>query len=141
MNISDSEIQTKLAEWQQELRQLTGNNRMVITAYQEPAGLRKMEDIIQIICEETGVSISAIRGKTRIRTVVLARHLISYYGKICTDLSLQQIGHAIGGKDHTTVIHANRSIKDLIETEDIAVCGAIAKISMRLELIDDNVQA
>jgi chromosomal replication initiator protein len=138
MNISDSEIQTKLAEWQTELRQLTGNDQLVITAYQEPAARRNMEDIIQVVCEETGVNIVAIRGKTRMRNVVLARHLIFYYAKRCTGLSLQQIGFTLGGKDHTTVIHANRSIKDLIETEDIAVCGAIAKINMRLELISDN---
>lgn len=141
MKVNHPEIKAKIDEWQRELRELTGNHSLVITAYQEPAGRRTMEDIIQIICEETGVSINAIRGKTRIRTVVLARHLVSYYGKICTNLSLQQIGEVIGGKDHTTVIHANKSIKDLIETEDMAVCGAIAKINMRLELNNDNAQA
>jgi chromosomal replication initiation ATPase DnaA len=134
MNISDSEIQTKLAAWQNELRLLTGNDTLVISAYPEPKGRKRMEDIIQIVCEETGVTIEAIRGKTRLRNVVLARHLISYYAKMFTDLSLQQIGHAIGGKDHTTVMHANKSIKDLIDTEDIVVCDAIAKINVRLGL-------
>jgi chromosomal replication initiation ATPase DnaA len=138
MNISHSEIQTKIAGWQQELRRLTGNDSLVIIAHEEPKCQRSMEDIIQVVCEETGVNINTIRSKTRIRGVVLARHLISYYAKRCTGLSLQQIGYALGGNDHTTVIHANRSIKDLIETEDIAVCGAIAKINMRLELLTEN---
>jgi chromosomal replication initiation ATPase DnaA len=134
MNISDSEIQTKLAAWQNELRQLTGNDSLIIKALEEPKTKRSIEEIINAVCAETGISIGDIRKQTRKRDVVVARHLIAYYGRNCACMGFKDLGDAIGGRDHTTAIHACMSIKNMLDTHDLDICSKVAGINMRLEL-------
>lgn len=56
-------------------------------------------------------------SKSRKREVVQARQIAMYLAKQHTTESLAVIGHKIGRKDHATVLHANRTIKNLIETD------------------------
>jgi chromosomal replication initiator protein len=61
-----------------------------------------------------GVSIEELCGASRSRTLVTARQISMYLCRELTDLSLPKIGQAFGGRDHTTVMHADRKIRELM---------------------------
>lgn len=61
-----------------------------------------------------GVSIEELCGASRSRTLVTARQISMYLCRELTDLSLPKIGKAFGGRDHTTVMHADRKIRELM---------------------------
>ena len=50
-------------------------------------------------------------GKSRTMDVALARHIAMYFCKEMTETSLANIGAHIGGRDHSTVIHACKNIE------------------------------
>lgn len=56
------------------------------------------------------ISISDLKGKKRVKSIVLPRQVAMYLARELTDASLPKIGHEFGGKDHTTVIHAHEKI-------------------------------
>jgi len=72
--------------------------------------------------------------KTRKREIVQARQVSMYFAKMLTKLSLTNIGMMIGGKDHSTVLHAMRTVKNLIET-DKGYKADIDNIEKRLRYI------
>ncbi|NYE95937.1 chromosomal replication initiator protein [Psychromicrobium silvestre] len=60
------------------------------------------------------LSLDELRSKSRTRTLVNARQIAMYLCRELTDLSLPKIGQELGGRDHTTVIHADRKIRELM---------------------------
>ncbi len=60
------------------------------------------------------VSIDDLTGQSRSRTLVTARQVAMYLCRELTDLSLPRIGELFGGRDHTTVMHADRKIRQLM---------------------------
>lgn len=66
-----------------------------------------------------GVRLSDIFDRSRKANIVKARHVAMYLSKKMTSNSLQEIGEAFGGRDHTTVMHANNKIEDLIKTNKL----------------------
>ncbi|MDR1476418.1 MAG: chromosomal replication initiator protein DnaA [Holosporales bacterium] len=72
-------------------------------------------DIIQKkVCEYYGVKFSDLISARRHKAVTMARQIAMYLCKILTTKSLPDIGKSFGGKDHSTVIHAVKKVKDLI---------------------------
>ncbi len=59
-----------------------------------------------------GLTIDDLCGTSRSRVLVTARQIAMYLCRELTDLSLPKIGQQFGGRDHTTVMHANRKIAD-----------------------------
>ena len=57
-----------------------------------------------------GLSIEDLCGSSRSRVLVTARQIAMYLCRELTDLSLPKIGQQFGGRDHTTVMHANKKI-------------------------------
>jgi chromosomal replication initiator protein len=57
-----------------------------------------------------GLTIEDICGTSRSRVIVTARQIAMYLCRELTDLSLPKIGQQFGGRDHTTVMHANKKI-------------------------------
>ncbi|MFN8134665.1 MAG: chromosomal replication initiator protein DnaA [Bacteroidales bacterium] len=75
-------------------------------------------DFIQkIVCDYFNIPVDAINSKTRKRDIVQARQLAMYYSKKLTKASLAAIGLHCGNKDHATVLHACRTVNNLIETD------------------------
>jgi len=75
-------------------------------------------DFIQkIICDYFNISIDSINSKTRKREIVQARQLAMYFSKKHTKASLATIGLHCGNKDHATVLHACRTVNNLVETD------------------------
>ena len=76
-----------------------------------------VEDIIQKVCSHYEIEESAIHTKTRKREVVQVRQVAMYLAKKHTDSSSSKIGKLIGNKDHATVLHACKIVKDQVEVD------------------------
>jgi chromosomal replication initiator protein len=75
-------------------------------------------DYIQkIVCDYFDLPIELMKSKTRKREVVQARQIAMYFSKRMTKSSLANIGAHCGGKDHATVLHACKTVNNLIETD------------------------
>ena len=76
-----------------------------------------IEDSITTVCKHFGLENAAIHTKSRKREVVQARQIAMYLAKKHTDFSTAKIGTLIGNKDHATVLHACKTIKQLKEVD------------------------
>lgn len=75
-------------------------------------------DYIQkVVCDYFDMPIEAINSKTRKREIVQARQLAMFFSKKHTKNSLATIGLHCGNKDHATVLHACRTVNNLVETD------------------------
>lgn len=76
-----------------------------------------IDHIQQIIADYFGLDIESLHSKTRKRNVVQARQLAMFFSKKYTKNSLSTIGSQIGERDHATVLHACKTVENLIETD------------------------
>jgi len=75
-------------------------------------------DYIQkIVCDYFDITLDMINSKTRKREIVQARQLAMFFSKKHTKSSLATIGLHCGNKDHATVLHACRTVNNLIDTD------------------------
>ncbi len=75
-------------------------------------------DYIQkVVCDYFDINIDMLNSKTRKREIVQARQLSMFFAKRMTKASLASIGLHCGNKDHATVLHACRTVNNLIETD------------------------
>lgn len=76
-----------------------------------------IENIQRVVAEYYKIKISDLLSKRRSRSVARPRQVAMSIAKELTNHSLPEIGDAFGGRDHTTVLHACRKIKELRETD------------------------
>lgn len=76
-----------------------------------------LEKIQKTVADFYNISLAEIRGKKRLRKIARPRQIAMSLSKDLTKCSLPSIGDAFGGKDHTTVLHAYKTISKL-RTED-----------------------
>jgi chromosomal replication initiator protein len=97
---------------------------------------RGREITIDIIIKEVSsyfsVSSADLRSKKRIKSVLVPRQVAIYLARELTDSSLVSIGEKFGGKDHATVIHSIRKIKEDIKVKK-ELKGAVEKIESKLK--------
>ncbi|WP_430613755.1 chromosomal replication initiator protein DnaA [Flavobacterium sp. JP2137] len=75
-------------------------------------------DYIQkVVSDYFSLDIETLRSKTRKRHIVQARQLAMFFAKKYTKASLANIGSQIGDRDHATVLHACKTIDNLLETD------------------------
>jgi chromosomal replication initiator protein len=75
-------------------------------------------DFIQkIVSDYFSLPLELLKSKTRKREVVQARQIAMFFAKNMTKSSLASIGLQCGGKDHATVLHACRTVNNLMETD------------------------
>ena len=79
-----------------------------------------------------GVTIEDIQGPSRTRALTTARQIAMYLVRELTDDSLPQIGKLFGGRDHTTVMHANRKIGELM-AERRAIYNQVTELTNRIK--------
>ena len=92
-----------------------------------------IEEIQRIVCEYLNIEEERVRGKTRKREVVRARQIAMYFCKQLTQHSLKTIGLHFGGRDHSTVIHANNTVEDRLQSDD-AFQNTVQEIERKIEL-------
>ena len=68
--------------------------------------------IQDVVCDYFGIHKEQLLSKTRKREIALPRQLAMYFSKEYTNATYAKIGNEMGGKDHTTVMHAYNTIKD-----------------------------
>ena len=79
--------------------------------------LVSIDNIQRLVSEYFKVKMSDLLSKRRSRSVARPRQVAMALAKELTNHSLPEIGEAFGGRDHTTVLHACRKIKELQETD------------------------
>ena len=79
-----------------------------------------------------GLSIDDLCGSSRSRVLVTARQIAMYLCRELTDMSLPKIGQQFGGRDHTTVMHANRKIRELM-AERRSIYNQVTELTNRIK--------
>ena len=87
-----------------------------------------ISDIQNMVAEEFHIRVSDINGRRRTANIAHPRQVAMYLARKHTQLSLQDIGAAFGGRDHGTVIHATKTIEDKI-ADDAQLRDVINKIA------------
>jgi chromosomal replication initiator protein len=98
-------ITTDFAE--ETLRDLLATHAQAIT----------VPNIQKIVAEYFGVRLQDLLSKRRVRSLARPRQIAMALSKELTEHSLPEIGEAFGGRDHTTVLHACRTIRKICETD------------------------
>ncbi len=79
-----------------------------------------------------GLSIDDLCGASRSRVLVTGRQIAMYLCRELTDLSLPKIGQQFGGRDHTTVMHADKKIRTLL-AERRSVYNQVTELTNRIK--------
>jgi len=79
-----------------------------------------------------GLTIDDLQGASRSRVLVTARQIAMYLCRELTDLSLPKIGQQFGGRDHTTVMHADKKIRQLM-AERRAIYNQVTELTNRIK--------
>ncbi len=80
-----------------------------------------IDNIQRVVAEYYKIKVADLHSKRRSRSVARPRQVAMSLAKELTNHSLPEIGNAFGGRDHTTVLHATRKIKELRASDsDIA---------------------
>lgn len=76
------------------------------------------ENVIAAVAEFYRTTVDDLKGRSRNKEIVLPRQMAMYLLREETGASLPQIGDALGGRDHTTVMYSVEKMKEEIETDD-----------------------
>ena len=107
--------------------------REVLKDIPETASTRITIDLIlSSVADFTGISVTEIIGDKRTRPIVEGRHLAMYLARELTDASLPKIGERIGGRDHTTVLHAVEKITKLMQ-EDRGMYNRVQRLTTKIK--------
>jgi chromosomal replication initiator protein len=118
---------------------VTGCGRVELSAARDafaamsPASDRPVtcERIREAVAEESGVTAQQLVGRSRRRTVCLARHVAIYLARRLTHASLSEVGGAFGGLSHSTVKHAADKIGAL-RAEDAELDDRLERLEQQL---------
>ncbi len=88
--------------------------------------------IIAATAEYFSVTIEDLCGQSRSRVLVTARQIAMYLCRELTDLSLPKIGQTFGGRDHTTVMWADRKIRSLM-AERRSIFNQVTELTNRIK--------
>ncbi|MCS6711846.1 chromosomal replication initiator protein DnaA [Brachybacterium sp. EF45031] len=79
-----------------------------------------------------GLTVDQVTGTARTRLLVTARQIAMYLCRELTDMPLIRIGEEFGGRDHTTVMHANKKISELMK-ERRAIFNQVTELTARIK--------
>ena len=76
-----------------------------------------IDQIVKIVAAQYNMTPETVKASTRKREIVQVRQIAMCLAKDFTNASLAHIGAEIGGKDHATVLHACKTVNDLLDTD------------------------
>ena len=76
-----------------------------------------IQNIQKMVAEYYKMRVSDLHSRQRTRRVVRPRQIAMALAKELTSMSLPEIGDAFGGRDHTTVMHAQRKVEELVRND------------------------
>jgi chromosomal replication initiator protein len=85
-----------------------------LRAQQQSIGIPNIQ---KVVADYYGLQIKDLLSKRRTRSLARPRQMAMALAKELTEHSLPEIGDAFAGRDHTTVLHACRQIRNLMETD------------------------
>jgi len=106
------------------LKQIDIDMKLVKVVLAEMLGTEEMhsigiQQITKHVTSKMNVAERLIRGKSRRQDVALARQVIMYLSRELTNLPLSKIGSQLGKRDHSTVVHACKTIENKINDDDL----------------------
>lgn len=136
-NIPDDLIEVIARKFQSNIRELEGALTRIV-AYADLRGMPmtmqlidsaladllphrtevQPKQVISTVADAYGLSTERMLGRERSRLVALPRQIAMYLLREEANISLPQIGEALGGRDHTTVMYGCDKIADLLERDD-----------------------
>lgn len=97
-----------------------------------PTNSSKAEKIKQVVANYYNINVEELAGNSKKKEIAWARQVSMYLVRTQLDLPLKTVGSFFGGRDHTTVVHAENKINALIK-EDWAVKNDIDLLCQKLE--------
>ncbi len=91
-----------------------------------------VEQIINAVTKRYGVRLADLQSRKRSRSVSLPRQVCMYLARSLTRHSLEEIGGYFGGRDHSTVLHANRTI-EAMRKDDVTLRAAIEQLTQEIQ--------
>ena len=86
-----------------------------------------IEEILSAVTKHFGVQLSQLHSKRKLKSITLPRQVAMHLARKLTNLSLEEIGGFMGGRDHTTVMHADEKIKNL-RKQDRNISATLRKL-------------
>jgi len=86
-----------------------------------------IEEILSTVTKHFGVQLSLLHSKRKLKSITLPRQVAMHLTRKLTSLSLEEIGGFMGGRDHTTVMHADEKIKNL-RKQDRNISATLRKL-------------
>ena len=77
-----------------------------------------IDHIIKTVCAHFSLKESVLNSKSRAKEIATARQFAMYFAKQLTDMPYKQIGIEIGGRDHSTVLYACKTVAKQIENDE-----------------------
>jgi chromosomal replication initiator protein len=90
-----------------------------------------IEAIQKKVAEHFDIRVADMTSKRRPQNIAFPRQIAMFFSRRMTDSSLNSIGEAFGGRDHGTVLHACRLVKDRMEV-DAQVRQVVGHLEMKL---------
>jgi hypothetical protein len=91
------------------------------------------EQLLNEICEVTGVQVNKIKTKNRKRELVIVRQYYAYFGMEFFNFSCTSLATNIN-QDHSTLIHGKQAIKDLIDSKFDKVINDVSVLMGHFEI-------
>jgi len=92
-----------------------------------------VESIQKTICDYYNIKLSDLKAKRRTKDIAVPRQVAMYLSRKYTSTSFPAIGSKFGGRDHSTVIHATKTIEKKLK-EDTQMQNAVEKLEKNLNL-------
>ena len=92
-----------------------------------------IDDILNAVTDRYSIRLADLQSKKRSRSIALPRQICMYLARNLTRHSFEEIGGYFGGRDHTTVMHANKTIETMRESDP--------QFQASLERISEDIQA
>ncbi len=86
-----------------------------------------IEEILNTVTKHFGVQLSQLHSKRKLKSITLPRQVAMHLARKFTNLSLGEIGGYMGGRDHTTVMHADEKIRKL-RKQDRNISSTLRKL-------------
>ncbi len=97
---------------------------------QEKTGLT-VDEVQRIVATHYSVTARDLKSETRVKTIVKPRQVAMYLTRKILDLGYAEIGRAFGNRDHTTVLHAEAKVKDLL-AEDSDFKSEVSRLETQI---------
>jgi chromosomal replication initiator protein len=100
--------------------------------FTQQRGQPTIDDILRVVTARFGVKLSELQSRRRTNAIVVPRQVGMYLARRVTRMSLEEIGHYFGGRDHSTVLYAIEKVSRL-SREDESLRTAVTELLVELQ--------